>query len=150
MRLRGKRQPHSHKAPVQRVLYQPKNVDVLVSGHQMCVLRGARGCLQLVPRQHPDLQLQQEKGPHCGPQGLRPACRLRRPSFQEHRAELAMCPFHLLKAHSVLPHHRKRLVQGLPDAEQPHLAAANTSVTLSENCGATRFSRHHKPRPLTL
>lgn len=64
-RLQGKRQHHPHKAPKQRTLYQPKNVDVLVSGHQMCILGCACGCLQLVPRQHPNLKLQRGRDSLC-------------------------------------------------------------------------------------
>lgn len=45
------------------MLYQSENMDVLVSGHQMSVLGSACGCLQLVPREHPNLKSQQADGP---------------------------------------------------------------------------------------
>lgn len=82
LRLQGKLQHRPYKAPVRRTRYQPKNVDVLVSGHQMCILRSACSCLQLVPCQHPNLQSQQKGAPLC-PWG-RPACNLCQVSFQEH------------------------------------------------------------------
>lgn len=65
---------------MQRTLYQPKNVDVLVSGHQMCILCCACGRLQLVSRQHPNLKLEHDGHPLC--EHMRPAHRLRQLSFQ--------------------------------------------------------------------